>query len=263
MFHMKQRVIAIANQKGGVGKTTTAINLAHNITLADQTCLLVDIDPQANASSGLGITPDDKAGVYPLLTESKTAEQSILSSLFSGLDVLPACSLLSDLASTSGAISIEANALKSGLSRINRHYNYILIDCPPAWGIFSLNALVAASSIIIPIQCEYFAMEGLSQMLNIVKKVQREYNPELRVEGVVLTMHDNNLQFSREVVAEVTKHLPELVYKTVVPRDVSLAESSSFGQPIMVYSPTACGARGYIEITREILNEREKIRPGA
>lgn len=253
---MKQSVIAIANQKGGVGKTTTAINLAHNLTLANQTCLLVDIDPQSNASSGLGISPDEKVGVYPLLVGNKDLEEIILSSLFSGLDVLPACPRLSELASTSSAVSLEATTLKAGLSKIKRHYNYILIDCPPAWGIFSLNALAVATTIIIPIQCEYFAMEGLSQMLKIVKDVQREYNTSLKVEGVLLTMYDDTLQFSREVVTEVRKHLPELVYKTVISRDVSLAEAGSFGQPVLVYSPTACGARGYVEFTREVLNER-------
>lgn len=257
---MKQNVIAIANQKGGVGKTTTAINLAHNLTLANQSCLLVDIDPQSNASSGLGITPDHSMGTYALLTGNKSPNRSILPTSFQRLDILPACPLLADISSVKGASAIEPTTLKSGLTKITRVYNYTLIDCPPSLGIFSLSALIAADSVIIPIQCEYFAMEGLSQMLQIINDIQKQYNPGLKTEGILLTMHDEALQFSREVATEVKGHLSDLVYKTIIPRDVHLAEATSFGQPILAHSPTSCGSRGYIELTREVLNEREKVR---
>lgn len=248
------KIIAIANQKGGVGKTTTSINLAHSLNIAEKSCLLIDIDPQSNATSGLGMTPDHSAGIYPVLIGQKNISQAVATTKYNELDILVSTPLLNDLEEQPGVRQIGQSRLKSELSKkLDKDYSYVLIDCPPSFGIFSLNALIAANEVVIPIQCEYYAMEGLSQMIGIIEDVKNKYNKDLKVGGILLTMHDANLEFSEEVASEVRRHFPELTYNTIIPRDVSLAESASFGQPVMVYDPVSRGTFGYAELCREIL----------
>lgn len=280
------RIIAIANQKGGVGKTTTAINLGHGLALADKSCLLVDIDPQANATSGLGVSKDSSVGIYQALTilnsqaspelsrTSGRLKDCIIPTSTSGLDLLPSTPLLAEIESRlhvgtaavpagrqgtdlSAAHSAQTGGylrLKTILNHVPHSYDYILIDCPPSYGIFPLNALYAADGVIIPIQCEYFAMEGLTQILNIIKQVQKE-NSSPKIDGILLTMYDDNIEFSKEVNSEVRDHFSQLVYQTIIPRDITLAEASSFGLPVLKYEPTSRGAHGYIELAREVLSK--------
>jgi chromosome partitioning protein len=256
------KIIAIANQKGGVGKTTTAINLAHCLALAGKPCLLIDIDPQANATSGLGLTPENSIGIYPVLTGDKNLTDAIVNTAYSGLDVLISSPFLNDLEQSTGVKKISPLRLKTALSGLDKNYEYVIIDCPPSFGIFALNALAVAESVIIPIQCEYFAMEGLSQMINIVEEVKNKYNQDLKIEGILLTMYDHNLQFCQEVAHEVRDHFPDLTYKTIIPRDIALAESVSFGQTLVAYNLVSRGTFGYIELAREIIKDRDTPKDG-
>jgi len=250
------KIIAIANQKGGVGKTTTSINLAASLGVLEKKVLLIDADPQANATSGLGINVETvEIGTYQLLEHSNSAKEAVISTDTPNLDVIPAHI---DLV----AIEIELvdkdereYMLKKALEEIKNDYDYILIDCAPSLGLLTLNALTAADAVIIPIQCEYFALEGLGKLLNTIKSVQKIHNPELDIEGLLLTMYDARLRLSNQVVEEVQKHFNNMVFQTIIQRNVRLSEAPSYGENIIKYDASSKGATNYLSLAKEIINK--------
>ncbi len=249
------RVIAIANQKGGVGKTTTAINLGASLAVAECRTLVIDMDPQGNASSGLGVSIDpERLTVYDVLIGGREAEEAVIKSVqFPFLDLMPSTrDLVGAEIELVGALSRET-VLRRALESIRTAYDYILVDCPPSLGLLTLNTLTAADSVLIPIQCEFYALEGLSQLLNTVRLVQRALNPGLEIEGVLLTMFDRRLNLSRQVAAEAREYFQDRVYRTAIPRNVRLAEAPSFGQPIVQYDVLSQGAQSYLALAKEVL----------
>ncbi|MFH4963985.1 AAA family ATPase [Gaetbulibacter sp. M235] len=250
------KIIAIANQKGGVGKTTTSINLAASLGVLEKKVLLIDADPQANATSGLGINVETvEIGTYQLLEHSNSAKEAVISTDTPNLDVIPSHI---DLV----AIEIELvdkdereYMLKKALVDIKNDYDYILIDCAPSLGLLTLNALTAADAVIIPIQCEYFALEGLGKLLNTIKSVQKIHNPELDIEGLLLTMYDSRLRLSNQVVEEVQKHFNNMVFQTIIQRNVRLSEAPSYGENIIKYDASSKGATNYLSLAKEIINK--------
>ena len=253
------KIIAIANQKGGVGKTTTSINLAASLGVLEKKVLLIDADPQANATSGLGIDVESvELGTYQLLEHSATAKEAIVSTNSPNLDLIP--SHIDLVAIEIELVDVENREymLKKALQDLKNDYDYILIDCAPSLGLLTLNALTAADSVIIPIQCEYFALEGLGKLLNTVKSVQKIHNPDLDIEGLLLTMFDSRLRLSNQVVEEVKKHFDEMVFETIIQRNVRLSEAPSYGESIISYDASSKGADNYLSLAHELIKKNEK-----
>lgn len=254
------KIIAIANQKGGVGKTTTSINLSSSIAAAEFRTLLVDIDPQGNSSSGIGVDNSEKS-VYHTLIGTEDAIDCITTTYMPDLDVLPANIDLVGAEVELVGMDRRERLLKEAIQPIRDKYDYIFIDCPPSLGLLTLNALTAADSVIIPVQCEYFALEGLGQLLNTINIVKKHYNEELTIEGVLLTMFDTRLRLSHQVVEEVKKYFGEKVFNTIIHRNVRISESPSHQKPVILYDAISTGAQNYISLAAEFL-ERNKSEEG-
>jgi len=250
------KIIAIANQKGGVGKTTTSVNLAASLGVLEKKVLLIDADPQANASSGLGIDVENvTVGTYQVLEHSNSPAEAILSCSAPNVSVIAAHI---DLVAIEIELVDKENReymLKQALASIKDEYDYILIDCAPSLGLLTLNALTAADSVVIPIQCEYYALEGLGKLLNTIKSVQKIHNPQLDIEGLLLTMFDSRLRLSNQVVEEVQKHFNDMVFKTIIQRTVKLSEAPSYGESIINYDATSKGATNYLHLAQEIIKK--------
>jgi chromosome partitioning protein len=248
-------IIAIANQKGGVGKTTTAINLSAALAKLEAKVLLIDIDPQGNATSGLGLSKKDiKKCIYNALVDEMQVKDIIIQTRWANLNVLPASIQLAGAEIELVSMVSREYKLKKALSPVAASYDYIIIDCPPSLGLLTLNALNAANGILIPIQCEYYALEGLGQLMNTISLVRKHLNEELRIEGVVLTMYDIRTNLSEQVADEVRNYFKQYVYKTVIPRNVRLSEAPSYGQHIIEYDPKSKGAELYLALAGEVLN---------
>lgn len=248
------KIIAVANQKGGVGKTTTAVNLAAALGDQGKRVLLADTDPQGNTTSGVGVDRRScKTTVYEVIVSGAKASEAIVKTQFQNLHLLPSNIELAAAEIELASIENRETMLKNALGAVRMDYDFIVIDCPPSLGLITTNALTAADTILIPIQCEYYALEGLSQLMNTVRRVKRQYNERLDIEGVLLTMYDGRLNLTQQVVDEVKKYFPRKVFRTVIPRTVRLSEAPGFGQPVLYYDRASKGAESYGELALEII----------
>lgn len=252
------RIIAIANQKGGVGKTTTAINLAASLAALEKKVIIIDADPQANATSGIGIdTRSVKSTVYDCLVDGKEPADAVMVSNVENLSVMPSNIDLVGAEIEMLDMPEREKILKRILSRISGNYDYVIIDCSPSLGLLTVNALTAANSVIIPVQCEYFALEGLGKLLNTIKIIQGNLNPDLEIEGFLLTMYDSRLRLSNQVAEEVNKHFQQMVFKTIIQRNVKLSEAPSFGQPAILYDADSRGTVNYLNLAKELIEKHD------
>ena len=250
------RTIAICNQKGGTSKTTSSVNLSTYLALAKNKTLLVDLDPQSNATSGIGINKHSvTSGTYDVLHENATVESVIMPTQIESLDLAPSSLDLTGAEVELVSVINREYRLKKAITPIQNRYNFILIDCPPSLGLLTLNALTAADSVMIPVQCEYYALEGLSQLMNTVKLVKDNLNPNLEIEGVLLTMADYRTNLTKEVIDEVKKFFGDLVYKAIIPRSIKLTEAPGFGKPIALYDKNSIGATAYHNLAKEVINK--------
>ncbi len=257
------RVLTIANQKGGVGKTTTAINLGTALTAVGERVLLIDSDPQGNASTGLGVSPQmRRKTLYDVMMEETTLAEAILRTAIPGLDLVPAEADLSGVELELGQSARRAYRLRDALAAVRGAgaYDYVLIDCPPSLNLLTVNAMTAADAVLVPLQCEFFALEGLTQLLRTVEQVRGALNPGLEIQGVVLTMYDKRNSLSALVAKDVREHLGERVYQTVIPRNVRISEAPSYGKPAIIYDLQCAGSQAYVSLAKEVIG-RERQRP--
>jgi len=258
---MSTRILAIVNQKGGVGKTTTTINLAAGLAKRGQSVLMVDLDPQGNASTGLGVSkksPDEN--LFDVFVDNVPLQKIVKPTSVDGVDIVPSHM---DMAGVEIEISDEADRairLKRAFENLTKHYDYILIDCPPSLNMLTINALTAARSVLVPLQCEFFALEGLSQLLKTVEMAKANLNDKLTIDGVMLTMYDKRNRLSAQVAADVRKHLGRAVFKTMIPRNVRIAEAPSFGRPVISYDPHCAGSKAYMQLADEMLLRHGKAK---
>lgn len=253
------KIVAFLNQKGGVGKTTTCVNMAGYLAQMGKKVLLLDIDPQGNASSNLGIEKDSKPKtIYDVIVDDNTIDEVIQKTKLENLDIIPSDVDLAGAEIELVQMNNREKIVRNILRKIQNNYDYICIDCPPSLGLITVNALTACDSVLIPIQCEYFALEGLSQLMYTIKLVKKHLNENIDVEGVVLTMKDNRSNLGQSVAQDITKYFGKKVYKTIIPRNIRLAEAPSFGEPICVYDPKCTGAQSYKALTLEFLKNNEK-----
>jgi chromosome partitioning protein len=254
------KVIALANQKGGVGKTTTAINLAASLAVLEKKVLIVDADPQANATSGTGLEVRTvEKSIYECLIEGLPASEAILKTEIEGMDIIPSHIDLVGAEIEMLNMDDREHMLKRIIDSVKNRYDYILIDCSPSLGLITVNALSAADSVMIPVQCEYFALEGLGKLLNTIKIIQGKLNTNLEIEGFVLTMYDSRLRLSNQVVEEVRKHFQQMVFETLVQRNIKLSEAPSFGKPVVLYDAESKGSVNYLNLARELITKNEEI----
>ncbi len=256
------RVISVVNQKGGVGKTTTSVNVAAALSLLDQTVLLVDIDSQGNATSGLGFDPMTvHPSVYDVLTENASIDQAIINTGIERLDILPANVDLAGASVELVSADQREYRLRHALGLVEDRYDFIIIDCPPSLGVLTINGIVAGNEILIPVQAEYYALEGLGQLLRTIELTKEYLHPDLNILGAVLTMYDRRNKLSQAVFEDMYKHFPNTVFRTIIPRTVRLAEAPSYGKPIALYDPTGNGAKAYMKLAREMLIREAHINP--